>query len=639
MKEVILAKEAGFCFGVKRAVNIALQCINNNNGNIYTLGPLIHNGDVVQRLKEKNIVSIDISQIDNCSKDDIVIIRSHGITPKIMHKLIKSGVQIIDATCPYVVKIQKKVELYHKEGYNIIIVGDSEHPEVQGINGFCGDSALITKDGSEIDTFNGRVCIVSQTTEKVENYNKVVEKVKSLNIDHMAINTICKATSLRQKSAYDISKQVDAMIVIGGKNSSNTNKLFEICKKNCEKTIHIENYLEIPDWLKSDNIKKIGITAGASTPSWAIEEVITKMQNFNEQDNLMNEQLKYMDENHLDIKTGKIIKGEIISVQKKEAFIDLNYKSDGVLPLSEVTSDSDADLTTIFNIGDIITCKVIKLKDSHGNVVLSTKELERQEGYETLKSASENKTKINVLVKEEVKGGFICNFKGIKLFMPASLAKLNIYDDVKELIGQNVDVYIEEYKKVRNDTKIIVSRKAVLLEEKNQIVEKAWQHIKPNTVVEGVVRRINDFGAFVDVNGIDGLLHISELSWSKVNSVKSVLKVGDKIQVYVLDCNKETNKLSLSLKKLIDNPWAKIEEKYPIGSIVLGKVIRFASFGAFVELEPGVEALLHISQISHNRVEKVENALTINESIKVKVMDVNKEKKRISISTKELLDI
>lgn len=355
--------------------------------------------------------------------------------------------------------------------------------------------------------------------------------------------------------------------------------------------------------------------------------------------NLMDEQIKFMDENHLEIRNGKIIEGEIISINPKEAFINLNYKSDGILPISEVTSDIDADLTTIFNIGDIVKCKVIKLKDSDGNVVLSTKELEREEGYKELEEASEQNKSINVFVKEAVKGGFICNFKGIKVFMPFSLSKLRMDEDPNEAIGTDIEVAIIEYKKVKNNTRIIISRKQILAKERAKEQEKAWELMIPNTIVTGIVKRITDFGAFVEVNGIDGLLHISELSWAKVDSVKSVLKIDQVIKVYILSVNKEANKLSLSLKRTLENPWIKIEEKYPIGSIVLGKLLRFVSFGAFVELEPGVEALLHISQISHVRVEKVEDVLTLNDSIKVKIIDVNADKKKISISTKELMDI
>lgn len=639
MKDIRLADEAGFCFGVKRAVDITVSNKTLNDKGIYTLGPLIHNNDVVKKLENQDIKSIDIENIDKLDEKDTIIIRSHGVKPEVMELLNKKNLNIIDATCPYVTTIQKKVEKYSSEGYNIIIVGDKNHPEVIGINGFCKDSAIISKDGSNIPKLKGKTCIVCQTTEKQENFNKVLNVVQSKCEDVVALNTICSATDVRQKAADKLSKEVDAMIVIGGKNSSNTRKLYEICKNNCEKTFHIENVTQLSEELRNNNYKIIGVTAGASTPNWAIEEVIKKMQDINEKEVCMDEQLRFMEENELEIYTGKVISGEIISINKKEAFINLNYKNDGVLPISEVSSENDVDLTDILKIGDIVKCKVIKVKDSDGNVVLSTKELEREEGYKVLKNAFENKEILKVKVKEDVKGGFICNFKGIKVFLPSSLARTSSNEDVKVLIGTEIDVHIIEFSKVKNNTKIVVSRRSVVEERRSKLQEEAWKDINKDTVVEGVVKRINDFGAFVEVNGIDGLLHISEISWGKVQSVKSKLKIGDNISVYVLEADKENNKLSLSLKRLSENPWNNIEEKYPVGTIVLGKVIRFAKFGAFVELEPGVDALLHISQISHNRVENVADVLKLDDSIKVKILEVDPEKKKISISTKDLMEI
>lgn len=639
MKDVRLADEAGFCFGVKRAVDITVSNKNLNNKKIYTLGPLIHNNDVVKRLEAQNIKSIDIEDIYTLNEKDTVIIRSHGVKPEIMKLLKERKLNVIDATCPYVATIQKKVAKYSSEGYNIIIVGDKDHPEVVGINGFCNNNAIVSKDGNNIPNLENKTCIVCQTTEKQENFNKVLNMVQSKCEEVVALNTICSATDVRQKAADKLSKEVDVMIVIGGNNSSNTRKLYEICKNNCERTFHIENATQLSEGLINNDYKIIGVTAGASTPNWAIEEVIKKMQDNNEKEIFMDEQLKFMEENELEIYTGKVISGEIISINKKEAFINLNYKNDGVLPISEVTSENDLDLTSILKIGDIVKCKVIKVKDSDGNVVLSTKELEREEGYKVLKNAFDNKEIVKIGVKEGVKGGFICNFKGIKVFLPSSLAKITMNEDVKELVGTEIDVHIIEFSRAKNNTKIVVSRRSVVEESRVKLQEEAWKNINKDTIVEGVVKRINDFGAFVDVNGVDGLLHISEISWGKVQSVKSKLKIGEKIKVYVLDADKENNKLSLSIKRLSENPWSNIEEKYPVGTIVLGKVIRFAGFGAFVELETGVDALLHISQISHNRVENVVDMLKIGDSIKVKILEVDAEKKKISISTKDLMEI
>lgn len=639
MKKITLADNAGFCFGVKRAVDTAVNISEEKNNSIFTLGPLIHNNDVVNSLKKNNINPIEFNEIDNLKIGDTIIIRSHGVKPSIKNTLIDNGFDVVDATCPYVSNIHKKVAKHHKENYTIIIVGDKNHPEVIGINGSCNDEAIISKDGSDLKdiNLNGKVCLVSQTTEKQSNWEKVLSIVTTKCKEVVAFNTICNATEVRQRAATELSKNVDAMIVIGGKNSSNTTKLYEICKENCENTYHIENAKELPKELKYFN--NIGVTAGASTPQWIIEEAITKMENMENIDTQMSEQLKYMEENEDKIFVGKVVKGEIISINAKEAYIDLNYKSDGVLPLNEVTSDENCRLTDIFNQGDIIEAKVIQVKNSDGNVVLSRIEFEREEGYKILKDSLENKLKITVKIKEEVKGGLVGKFKGIKIFLPASQVQLNYVENLSDFIGKDIEVRVIEFNKDKRNTKIVVSRKTILEEEKKHKEENTWGSIEKDSIVSGVVRRINNFGAFVEVNGVDGLLHISEISWGKVEKISDILKIGEEIKVYVLDIDKENKKLSLSLKKLIQNPWNNIEEKYPIGNIVLGKIVRFTDFGAFVELEPGVDALLHVSQISHNRIEKPQDVLKIGESIKAKIIDVDGKNKRISLSTKELMDI
>lgn len=641
MREIKLADKAGFCFGVKRAVDTAITSKEQSvNKNIYTFGPLIHNNDVVENLKENNIYSIELEEIENLTEGDTIIIRSHGIKPSIMNTLKKKKLNVIDATCPYVATIHRKVAKYYAEGYKIVIVGDKQHPEVIGINGWCNDEAIISKDGTELKGIKGKVCIVSQTTEKQSNWKKVLNVLVDNCKEFVAMNTICSATETRQKSAEELSKEVDLMIVIGGKNSSNTAKLYEICKKNCKNTYHIENSSEIPDELiKNKDLKKIGVTAGASTPNWIIEEAMKKMSNIDNNEVNMNEQLEFMEQNETEIYIGKIVKGEIVSLNEKEAFIDLNYKSDAVLPLDEVTTENNVTMNDLFKVGDIVEGKVIKVKNSDGNVVLSRIEVERAEAHKILKESFEDKKILTVKVKQEVKGGFICNFKGIKVFLPGSLVKFDNSEDVSNILNTEIEVRVIEFNKQKNNTKIVVSRRAILAEEKIKNQEIAWNNIKKGEVVEGIVRRINDFGAFVDVQGVDGLLHISEISWGKVESIKDELKIGEKIKVCVLEADKENKKLSLSIKKLSENPWNNIEEKYPVGSIVLGKVVRFSQFGAFVELEPGVDALLHISQISHDRVENLNDVLKINQSIKARIIEVQGEKRRISLSTKDLMDM
>lgn len=633
--EVVLADKAGFCFGVKRAVDEAINTQHKYNKRIYTLGPLIHNSDVVNHLKENEIYPIKIEDIDDLTEGDVVIIRSHGVPKNIFHILKSKGIVVIDATCPYVSNIQKKVQKYYELGYSILIVGDSNHPEVIGINGWCDNNALISKDGSNLDKLPSKICIVSQTTEKQSNWEKVLNIVVKSCKEFIALNTICSATEFRQKSAGEISQKVDMMVVIGGKNSSNTTKLYEICKSNCSNTIHVENSGEIPDdIINLNNVKTIGVTAGASTPDWIIKEAILKMS---EDKNLdLNEQLAYMDQNDRQIIVGKIIKGTVISVNEKAAFLNIGYKADGLLPKAEVTRDESTNLRELIHVGEELEVKVIRRKNEDGYVVLSRIELERENSYKELKESVGTEEVLKVKVKEAVNGGLVANYKGVRVFIPASHVELSHVDDLSKYTDKELEVNIVEFKEEKKGTRIVVSRRELLKAEKRKKEEKTWNVLEKDTIVEGEVKRLSDFGAFIDVQGVDGLLHVSELSWGRVSKPSDVLNIGDKIKVYILDIDKEKKKLSLSMKKLLENPWNNVDIKYPVGSVVLGKVVRFANFGAFVELESGVDALVHISQISHKRIEKAEDALNIGEEIKAKILEVDKENKKIGLSIKEV---
>ena len=640
MKNVVVAEKSGFCFGVKRAVDKAIS-ISKKYGDkkrIYTFGPLIHNNDVVKSLKNKKVYPIKEEDIDKLEAGDIVIIRSHGVSPKIYDLLNEKKVEVIDATCPFVSNIHSIVKNYYDSGYGIVIVGDKNHPEVIGTNGWCNNKALISKDGSTLKNIPSKVCIVSQTTEKSDDWDKAVDIVIRNSKEVAVFNTICSATEIRQKSAEDLSKKVDAMLVIGGKNSSNTTKLFEICKKYCENTVHIENSSEIPDdIISSDRIKNVGITAGASTPDWIIEEAINKMNDSSEIEK--NEQLRYMNENNTQIAVGDEVTGEVISLNDKELFLNIGYKSDGILPLEEVTKDENVKLTDLYKVGDHINVKIISIHNEDGYVVLSKIELERKEAFNEIETAFKEKTVLNVKVKEAVKGGLLASYKGIRIFIPASHVELTHVDDLSQYVDKTFDVNIIEFNKSKRKTRIVGSRRSLLKVKKEEQEEETWKILKQGDIVDGEVKRLTDFGAFVDVNGVDGLLHVSEISWGKVDKPSDVLKTGDKIKAYILNVDPENKKLSLSIKHTLEDPWENIDKKYPVGSIVLGKVLRFASFGAFVELEPGVDGLVHISQISHKRINAPSDVLEIGQQVKAKILDVNKEDKKIGLSIKETDEI
>lgn len=638
MKNIILAESAGFCFGVKRAVEEAVKIKEKYDRTIYTLGPLIHNKDAVEYLKNNNIYPVELSSIDTLKEGDVIIIRSHGVPEDVYEDLNRRKLVVVDATCPYVSNIQKKVKNYYDLGYTIIIVGDKDHPEVIGINGWCGNSSIISKDGENFESLPRRVCVVSQTTEKQENWEKVLNKVIKSSKEIVAFNTICSATEVRQKSAEKISKEVDAMVVIGGFNSSNTTKLYEICKKNCPDTVHVENAGEIPDYIiNSKNIKKIGVTAGASTPDWIIKEAIFKM---NDEKNIeMNEQLAFMEEYDRQIHVGEVVNGEIISVNDTEAFLNIGYKADAVLPKGEVTKDPNAKLTNIFTAGQILEVKVISLRNEDGYVIVSRTEIERQQAFKTIKEVFENKAVIEVTVRDAVNGGLVANYKGVRIFIPASHVELYHVEDLNSYIGKELEVNIIELKEDRKGTRIVGSRRGLLKQVKDKQIVETWGNLEKDQVVEGEVRRLTDFGAFVDINGVDGLLHVSEIAWGRVNKPADLLKVGDRIKAKIIDLDKEAKKLSLSAKALVENPWNNVDVKYPVENVVLGKVVRFADFGAFVELEPGVDALVHVSEISHKRVNKPSDALEIGQQVKAKILDVNKETKKIGLSIKAVDEV
>lgn len=350
----------------------------------------------------------------------------------------------------------------------------------------------------------------------------------------------------------------------------------------------------------------------------------------------MNEVIRMMDENEKKVYVGALLKGEIIQINDKEAFLNIGYKNDGILPLSEVTSDPNVKLTDLFTVGEEIKTKVIKLKNEDNYVVLSRSELERDEGHKAIKEAFESKASIKVLVKEEVNGGLVSRYKGIRVFIPASHIELYHVDDLSAYVGKELEINIIEFSKRRNTTRIVGSRRDLLKSVKQESEEKTWESLEKGQIVEGQIKRLTNFGAFIDIDGVDGLLHVSEISWGRIEKPSDALKVDEKIKVYILDVDKENKKLSLSVKKLVEDPWINVEEKYPVGSVVLGKVVRFATFGAFIELEPGVDALVHISEISHKRIAKPSDVLSIGEEVKAKILDVNKEDKKIGLSIKEV---
>lgn len=620
---------SGFCFGVKNAIDTTMKVIEEEKDKkIYTYGPLIHNKQVTEKLSQDGVEKAE-SLSDVKDKNSIVIIRSHGV-PKEDYKILNDmGIELIDCTCPFVSKIHKIVYENYNDDYKVLIAGDKNHPEVIGINGWCNNEAVIITDEKMVDNlpFYDKICLVAQTTMASDLWDKITAKVKDKFETVKVYNTRCSATENRQRSAAKLAQNVDTMIIIGGYNSSNTRKLYEICKKKCDNTFHIETADELP-YDKLNEAKNVGITAGASTPDWILKEVITKMQDFNNE-NLMEEYEKSFKTLHV----GETIKGTVLTLNDEEVIVNIGYKADGIIKKVDLTWDIDSKPSDIINVGDEIEVQVVSINDGEGNVVLSKKLVELEKNWDKIEDAFNEKSSVLGIVKDIIKGGGIVEIFGIRAFMPASLFDLRYVSELEFFKNNKINVKIIELN--RENKKVIVSRKGFLLEEREKKEKEFWDNAEEGQRVFGEVKRLTDFGAFVDIGGLDGLIHISELSWNRVNHPSEVVNSGDKVEVVILSLDKSKNKVSLGLKQTLPEPWSIIEGKYNIGDIIDVKVLRFANFGAFVELEPGIDGLVHISQISDDRITKPSQVLSIGQIIKAKIIDINIPEKKVSLSIKE----
>jgi len=630
--EIVVAKSSGFCFGVDRAVKTAfdVQC----EGRVFTLGELIHNSQVIETLRKKGIEPIH--DLEELRENDCVIIRAHGIGKDVYEKLKECKVTVLDATCPYVKRIHEIVNRKQEEGFKIVIVGDPQHPEVKGINGWCEGKALIVsdeRDAENLDYSDERICAVAQTTFRQSRYDAIFETLKKKFAFALKFDTICNATVERQTEAAELSKVADAMVVIGGWNSSNTQKLYEICRQNCPQTYLIENADELPSL---NNIKTVGITAGASTPDWVIKEVILHMEDMTNRQEGEIDFSKALEESFTELRTNDVVKGKIIGYNNNDVFVDLGYKADGIIPMEEFIDDPDFDPERDLKPGTEIEAIITKLNDGEGNVALSKKKMDSIRGFEELEDAFKNEKPIEVTAKEVVKGGLVAEYKGMRIFIPASQVSDRFIKNLSPFVGKKIRIRITE---LANRRRIVGSARLLIEEEKNRKSEAFWNEVEEGKEYTGTVKSLTKFGAFVDLGGVDGLIHVSELSWKKIDDPSEVLKVGDTVTVRVIGVDREKKKVSLGYRKAEDNPWYNIEEKYHVGDVVTGIIKRMVPFGAFVELEDGVEGLVHISQISNVRINKPDEVLSLGQKVDMKVIEVNPEIKKISLSIKEVSPI
>lgn len=625
--KVIVAKNAGFCSGVRRALNITNKTLDNRQGIVYSYGPLVHNSDLVGKLEEKGLVTVDSIL---AAKDGEIIVRSHGVGKNKLNEIKEAGLKLVDCTCPYVKLVHKKVEKYSQQGYEIVIIGDANHPEVKGIAGWSKSKPFIINSLEDVENMPTLkdVCLVSQTTNTREKFNTLVKAVENKGENVLVFNTICRATNDRQTAAKELAKEVDAMVVIGGYHSSNTKKLAEISKEYCKHVFHIERIADLP-LQKVSKFNTIGVTAGASTPDWIIKEAIEVMDKLNN-----NEMLEAIEKSFTKIHKGEIIKGRVIFVTDDEVMVNINYKSDGIINREELSSDSSLSPKELFQEGDEIDVYVLRVDDGEGNVVLSTKRVEEVKNWDEVEEIFENQEIVEVKVLRVVKGGLIALINNINGFIPASHISVDFITDLEQFKDKTLKVRVIDFN--RQKRRVILSRKVVEEEELEKKREELWNSLEVGSLVEGTVQRLTDFGAFVDLGGVDGLIHISDLSWYRVKHPSEVVQAGDKVEVKVLDFSQERNRISLGLKQTVKEPWVVFLENANVGDVVEGKVVNLLDFGAFIRLKEGVDGLLHVSQISREHVDKPSDVLNIGDQVTVEIIDINEEDRRISLSKRAL---
>ncbi len=634
--KITVAKTAGFCFGVKRAVDMACRIAGEGkSGAVYTLGPIIHNEEVVADLARRGVVSVSLQEL-SALPPGTIIIRSHGVGRDVLQQirsfLDESGQPkflIEDATCPFVKKIHRIVEEKSKSGYRILVIGDMNHPEVQATKGWSSTPVFITDNSEDLQKLelpkDEKLCIVAQTTFNYKKFQDLVEIIKRKRYDIIVVNTICNATQERQAEAAKLAGQSDAMIVIGGKQSSNTGKLFEISKKECENTYYIQTLGDL-DLNSFKSFRSVGITAGASTPNNIIKEVFTSMseESFEQ---LLEGSLKT-------IHNGEVVEGTVIRVKEDEIVLNIGYKADGIITRNEYTNTPNVDLRTLVKEGDTMSAKVLKVNDGEGQVLLTYKKLIAERGNKRLEEAFNNHEVLTAKVSTVLEGGLSVVIEESRVFIPASLVSDTYEKNLEKYKDQEIEFVISEFNPRRR--RIIGDRKQLLVARKKELAEALFARIKVGDVIEGTVKNVTDFGVFIDLGGADGLLHISEMSWGRIENPKKVFKAGDVVKAFIKDIQGE--KIALSLKFPDQNPWKDAAEKYAVGNIVTGKVARMTDFGAFIELVPGVDALLHVSQIAREHVEKPSDILKTGQEVTAKIVDFNGEDKKISLSMKALLN-
>lgn len=640
MRELRVAQSAGFCFGVSRSVDMAEKLLKER-GSCASFGELIHNEDVVRRLEAGGLRVIQ--KPDELEAGEHVLIRAHGVSREIYERLEKAGGEVADATCPKVKAIHTIVSRAAAEGRFVIIIGMPKHPEVEGICGWCGEHAVFENSqdleiwlDKNTEYWGKPITVVVQTTQTRNNFTECCNVIKKRCTNAKISDTICLATFTRQEEAARLASECDAMVVIGGKHSANSVHLAQICAEQCSNVQFIENARELDmDRLKDADV--VGLTAGASTPAWIIKEVRNKMSDeIKIEETPVEKEMSFdemLEETLKTIYNGDKVTGIVVAITGTEISVDLGAKYSGFIPTSEFTDDG-VKVEDVVKVGDTIEAVVVRVNDVEGTAMLSKKRLDAAKMWTEVEEAVDNGTVLEGVVTEENKGGVVVNVKGVRVFVPASQTDLPRDADMSQLLKKTVRLKITEVNKARK--RVVGSIRRVAQAERRERTEAIWNEIEIGKRYHGVVKSMTSYGAFVDIGGIDGMVHVSELSWGRIHQPSEVLSVGDEVEVYVINFDKEKRKISLGYKDPNANPWTAFTNKYQVGSVATVTIVKLMPFGAFAEVLPGVDGLIHISQIANRRIGKPEDVLSVGDVVDAKITAIDEEKHKISLSIRAL---
>ncbi len=638
-----VAKSAGFCFGVNRAVNMVYSLLEENK-NVCTFGPIIHNMEMVRELEQKGCIAVN--DVKDARSDATLVIRSHGITLQLEEEIKASGLVCCDATCPFVKKIHKIVDRESREGRVILIAGNKTHPEVEGIISYCKGELYAFNNNEELLDITSNillendrpVSVVAQTTFSIKEWKKCLKTIKKVYTNSKIFDTICNATAERQTEAQQIAESSDLMIVIGDRHSSNTGKLFDLCKRKCQNTFLIEtvNELDINAVMSADSI---GVTAGASTPARIIKEVLDKMSEVKSSvENVTEESFEAMLEESLkNLNTNERVKGIVVSIDPTAVYVDVGRKQTGYIPADELSNDTTLSPEDVVKVGDEIELLIMKTNDQEGTIMLSKRRVDAQKGWEELEAKVETKEILTGKVTAAVKGGVSVIYNDVRIFVPASQATLTRNESLEDLVGKEVQFRLMEVSQRGRRRQAVASIRSVLMDEVNKQRDEFWANAEVGKEYTGTVRSIENYGAFVDLGGVSGMIHISELSWQRVKHPSEVVSVGEEVKVYIKEINEETKKISLGYKDPNGNPWDILKRDFPVDTVVKATVVGLTDFGAFANIIPGVDGLIHISQIANKRIDKPADVLKVGEVVEAKITAIDFEKKRVSLSIRALL--